>query len=462
VTVTALGLALVLTHLYRTAPFPAEAYYLTLQFVPRLERGLLLLALGVGLLVPAFLGLQRTLLGALLPSTARDPLALALDQLGRRRARERGLKVVAIGGGTGLSTLLRGLKELPVQLTAVVTVCDDGGSSGRLRRDLRIPPPGDFRQCLAALAEVEPLVTQLFEHRFATGEGLAGHSFGNVFIAALTQLTGSFERAVEESGRVLATRGRILPATLEDCTLCAELVDRATVRGESQIPAAARASGTPGMPGAIARVYLDPPDPAANPAVVRALLEADLIVLGPGSLYTSILPNLLVPDLARALSLTPAYKLYVCNVATQPGETDGYDVPDFVNALLEHFHARLGAAPETTGSAARPFGTVLLNDNLAPRLSPDWEVTRPALSEEGAADLAALGVDVLRADVVQPANPTRHDPQKLARAVLDGHAVWQRSRRQRNAQGASRYAPGGWWPLRGARPGPPVPPAVPV
>lgn len=452
VTCGALGIALIVTHLYRTAPFPSEAYYVTLQFVPRLERGLLLIGFGAAVAVIAFLGLQRSLLGALLPARPnRDPLALAADHLVRRQELARAPKVVAIGGGTGLSTLLRGLKELPVQLTGIVTVCDDGGSSGRLRRDLKVLPPGDFRQCLAALAESEPLVTELFQHRFANGEGLAGHSFGNLFIAALTEITGNFERAVEESGRVLAIRGRILPSTLEDCTLCAELTDRATVRGESRIPEAAQAAAQNDNGHAkvqqraptgeaiavaagsdavgIARVYLDPADPAANPAALRALLEADLIVLGPGSLYTSILPNLMVADLARALCWSRAHKLYVCNVATQPGETDGYDVAAHVRALLTHVRDRLGpAAGEGVNGEFRPFTHALVNDNFSPVVPPEWRVTRPTADAEAVAELANVGVQIVCADVVQMDRPTRHEPHKLASAVMDSFAACQRAR----------------------------------
>ena len=423
-----LGLALVLTHFYRTAPFPPETYYFTLQFVPRPQRGLLLLGAGAGLLVLALLGLQRSLLGALLPDAARrDPLAAAAAGLDRRRAETQGPKVVAIGSGSGLATLLRELKELPVQLTAVVSVSDDGGSSGRLRRDLGIPPPGDFRQCLAALADAEPLVRQLFEHRFDAGEGLAGHSFGDLFLAALTQLTGSFERAVEEAGRVLSIRGRILPATLEDCTLCAELSNHATIRGESRIAAAVQA----GAPGGIVRVSLDPPDPAADHVALRALLDADLIVLGPGSLYTSILPILLVPDLARALCWSPAHKIYVCNVATQPGETDACEVLSFVRAVLDHVAAPVGGATGALDAGWRPLSHVLVNDNLSPFLPPGWGVTCPELPQGDEEHLAALGVAVFRADVVRVENPTHHDPHKLARAVVECHAAWQRERSDR-------------------------------
>ncbi len=440
-TFLALGLGLILTHAYRTAPFPEPVYYLTLQFIPRLERGLLFLVAGGGLMALATVRLASTFLGLLEPHY-RGRLGEALYA---QRILSRGPRVVAIGGGTGLSTLLRGLKEHTSNITAVVTVCDDGGSSGRLRRDLRLLPPGDFRQCIAALADADPLVTRLFEHRFQDeGSDLKGHAFGNLFIAALAQITGSFEIALEESSRVLAVRGRILPSTLEDVTLCAELADHSMVRGESRIPemvagcsGASGASGGSGGSGAgetlallepassgnrIERVYLQPEHPPVYPEVVRALLDADLIVIGPGSLYTSILPNLLVDDLARALCWSRAVKLYVCNVATQPGETDRYDVADHVAAIYRHVEQRLGIRFGDQHAAPRsfvPFTHVLVNNNFRPELPEEWGVTRPA---DGAEALAALGVEVIEADVVDEARPTRHDPAKLARALLTAYA----------------------------------------
>jgi 2-phospho-L-lactate transferase/gluconeogenesis factor (CofD/UPF0052 family) len=484
-TLIALGLGLILTHLYRTAPFPSPVYYLTLQFIPRLERGLLLFGAGAALMVLSTVHLLATFLGLLVPHY-RGRVGEALYE---QRVLRRGIKVVAIGGGTGLSTLLRGMKEHTSNITAVVTVCDDGGSSGRLRRDLRLLPPGDFRQCIAALADADPLVTRLFEHRFqAAGSDLKGHSFGNLFIAALAQITGSFEHALEESSRVLAVRGRILPSTLEDVTLCAELADQSVVHGESLIPAVVSGqshqgqsghqtaghnataehdagaaprpaqsslpafgapappqtieAGTNGAAGEagplrcedgspaemtdggnpIQRVFLRPEHPAVYPEVVRSLLDADLIVIGPGSLYTSILPNLLVDDLARALCWSRAVKIYVCNVATQPGETDGYDVVDHVRAIHQHLEERL-AVPvgRTEGNRAAlvPFTHVLVNSNLQPEIPSEWGVTRPS---DGAAALAPLGIQVIEADVVDESRPTRHDPAKLARALMQAYA----------------------------------------
>ena len=246
-------------------------------------------------------------------------------------------KVVAIGGGTGLSTLLRGIKAHTPHVTAIVTVADDGGSSGRLRRELGVLPPGDFRNCIAALADDEALITQLFQYRFGQGTGLDGHSFGNLFITALAAVTGSFERAVVEAGRVLAIRGRSLPSTLDNVNLVADLRRAAPsglfrVQGESSIPKA-------GQP--IDRVFLRPDNARAYPGAVRAILNADLIVAGPGSLFTSILPNLLVDGIRQAVATSTAVKLYVCNVATQAGETDGFDLGDHVSALQRHLGRNL-------------------------------------------------------------------------------------------------------------------------
>jgi uncharacterized cofD-like protein len=310
-------------------------------------------------------------------------------------------KVVAIGGGMGLSTLLRGLKAHTPHITAIVTVADDGGSSGRLRRELGVLPPGDFRCCIAALADDEALITQLFQYRFGQGSGLNGHSFGNLFITALAEVTGSFERAILEAGRVLAVRGRILPSTLEDVTLVADLKEAPTspadahrlarVDGESQIPKA-------GFP--IERVFLRPDRVRAYPEAVRALLEADLIVAGPGSLFTSILPNLLVPDIRRAVAASPALKLYVCNVATQAGETDGFDVGQHVDALQRHVGRGL-------------FPSVLANDAVSQ--SPEY----PTVHMVALSFPSGAGYRVIAAPLADPDLPWRHDHGLLAQHVID-------------------------------------------
>lgn len=307
-------------------------------------------------------------------------------------------RVVAIGGGTGLSTLLRGLKVHTPHLTAIVTVADDGGSSGRLRRSLGVLPPGDFRNCIAALADDESLITQLFQYRFGQGNELDGHSFGNLFITALAAVTGSFEQAIAEAGRVLTIRGRILPSTLENVTLVADL------RAESALaaPGLTRVEGESAIPKAgypIERVFLQPEGVRAYPEAVRAILAADLIVAGPGSLFTSILPNLLVDDIRRAVAASPAWKLFVCNVATQPGETEGLDVGQHVAALQRHVGRGL-------------FCHVLANDNLkTSREQPQLQPVALTYPPDG-------GYQVLAADVIDPAAPWRHHSAKLAEHAL--------------------------------------------
>ncbi len=245
---------------------------------------------------------------------------------------KRGYKIVTVGGGTGLATLLRGLKKHTANLSAVVTVSDDGGSSGRLQKELGVLPPGDIRNCLVALADDEALVTDLFRYRFTEGDGLTGHSFGNLFLAAMTGITGNFDDAIKVSSRVLNIKGRVLPATLAVAQLCAKLSDGTLVEGESNISK----SNAP-----IDHVFLDPPHAEPLDEVIAAIREADAIVLGPGSLYTSIMPNLLVQRIAQEIEASNAVKIYVCNVMTQPGETVDYSASKHVEALLANAKARV-------------------------------------------------------------------------------------------------------------------------
>lgn len=241
-------------------------------------------------------------------------------------------KVVVIGGGTGLSVMLRGLKEMPLDITAIVTVADDGGSSGILRSELQIPPPGDIRNVLIALADVEPLLSEVLQYRFPNGSGLAGHSLGNLMLAAMSDIAGDFVTGVKQLGRVLAVRGRVLPASEHGVVLKAELEDGSVVVGESQIPNAGKR---------IKRVFIDEDHVKALDEAVEAIREADALVLGPGSLYTSIIPNLLVPGISQAVVESKALKIFVCNVMTQPGETDGYTVSNHVNAVNTHLGVKL-------------------------------------------------------------------------------------------------------------------------
>ncbi|BDG61668.1 gluconeogenesis factor YvcK family protein [Caldinitratiruptor microaerophilus] len=356
-----------------------------------LVAGLLALA-GVGLAAASVYGLVRSVLETLNPGERG-----MAEKFYRRRQLFRGPRVVAIGGGTGLPAVLRGLKEYTANLTAIVTVADDGGSSGRLRSEFGILPPGDIRNCLVALADTEPLMERLFQHRFEQGEGLSGHSFGNLFILAMTEATGDFYEAVRASSQVLAVRGRVIPSTLDDVRLHAELADGRVVAGESAI---ARAGG------AVRRVFLDPPDAAPVADALQAIAEADAIVLGPGSLYTSILPNLLVPGIAEAIRRSPAVKIYVCNVMTQPGETDAYTAADHVRAILAHAGQGL-------------IDWVVVNTAPVPAHVEQRYATQGARPVPvDVAEIERLGVQVVRADVADTdADLVRHHPGRLATVI---------------------------------------------
>ena len=338
----------------------------------------------------------RQWLSALVRAAGHGGDSSALQTLRGRRL-EQGYKIVAIGGGTGLSTLLRGLKRQTSNLTAVVTVSDDGGSSGRLQKELGVLPPGDIRNCLVALADDEALVTDLFRYRFSEGEGLSGHSFGNLFLAAMTGITGNFDTAVKESSRVLNTVGRVLPSTLGVVQLCAELDDGSVVAGESAIPHAARP---------IRRVFFKPERADPLDEVVAAIRDADAIVLGPGSLYTSIAPNLLVDRIADEIAASNAVKMYVCNVMTQPGETTGMTASAHVQALFEQ-------------SGKRICDFVIVNDEPPQKLVDAYAQEGQVPVELDARAMQDLGVEVVAAGVISETNTVRHDPRKLAGVVID-------------------------------------------
>ncbi|MCD6402179.1 MAG: YvcK family protein, partial [Anaerolineales bacterium] len=324
------------------------------------------------------------------------PGSVVVDTLTGYRRKERGPKIVVIGGGHGLATLLRGLKEYSYNLTAVVTVADDGGSSGRLRESLGILPPGDIRNCLAALSSDEEMMTQLFQYRFPVGNGdLEGHSFGNLFISAISEIVGSFEDAIAESGRVLAVHGKVMPATLHDVKLVADILpsnstQEVRVKGESLIPM---------TKGRIRHIWLEPNNPPAYPSVVKTILNADLIVIGPGSLYTSILPNLLVPDVLEAIRKTQALKIYVCNVATQPGETDGYTCKDHINVILEHCGDKL-------------FDLIVANNHYLSNLAENMEWVFTDLEE-------LQEYLVYQADLLDEEEPWHHSSEKISRVLID-------------------------------------------
>lgn len=317
----------------------------------------------------------------------------------RKKARmeSRRPRVVTIGGGTGLSVILRGLKEYELDLTAVVTVADDGGSSGRLRSDFAMPPPGDIRNCLVALADTEPLLERLLQYRFARGSGLDGHSFGNLFLAAMTDILGDFETAIRETSRVLAVRGQVLPAAREDVKLRAILADGTIVEGESQIPQGGQR---------IHRVELVPRDVSPLPEVLTAIHEADVIVVGPGSLYTSVLPNLLIPSVAKEIAQSKAKKVYICNVMTQPGETDNYSAAHHVEEIYRHVGVKL-------------FDYILVNGASLP--SEALEQYQAQNSYPVRVDMEALhdlGVKVIARDFVHYATYARHDSRLIAEEIV--------------------------------------------
>ncbi|MBL1210119.1 YvcK family protein [Geminocystis sp. GBBB08] len=319
---TVLGIAIwtKLTPIYRFLDFIIAILNKITNNIPSYISGPIVIILGLFLL---YWGQTRTL-GSITEVLKPNNEEELIDVLWNYRRLNRGTKVVAIGGGTGLSTLLRGIKDYSANITAIVTVADDGGSSGRIRREMGMLPPGDIRNCIASLADEEKLLTELFQYRFTSGEGLNGHSFGNLFLTALNDITGSLEGAIAASAKVLAIRGKVLPATLSDVSLWARFADGTIVEGESNIPE---------VGGKIVELGCKPPNPPATPAVIKAIQQAEYIILGPGSLYTSIIPNLLIPDIREAIAKSSAPKIYVCNIMTQKGETDGYTVSDHIRAI---------------------------------------------------------------------------------------------------------------------------------
>jgi uncharacterized cofD-like protein len=394
ITFLGVGLAIFLLNLYRTEftdpRILAILDYASLRFLPRFLRVLIFGGIGVGLVVFGIYRINRSLLRPFI-----RPGRPVVDELANYRRRERGPRIVTVGGGHGLAALLRGLKTYTRNLTAIVTVADDGGSSGRLRESYGILPPGDIRNCLAALSNDEQMLTQLFRYRFSGSDGLDGHSFGNLFLTALADITGSFEEAIAESGKVLSVGGRVLPSTLHDVKLIADMQlpnfpNEVRVEGESRIPQ---------MAGRVRHVWLEPNDAPAFPPALKAILNADLIIVGPGSLYTSLLPNLLVQDLLGALKASRALKIYVCNLATQSGETNLYSCYDHTRALEEHIGENL-------------FDIILCNDNYEGQLNAGSQWVRA--DEKTLADKRTYC-----SDLVDASKPWRHDSEKLARTLIE-------------------------------------------
>ena len=381
--ICSIGMAFLLRKFF-ALPFP--------DFLPWYLEGFLMLGVGGGFILLSMYGFYRTLIPFMARSQPIDSLA---DSIYNRWQRGRGPRIVTIGGGTGLSVLLRGLRRHTDNLTAVITVADDGGSSGRLRRELGVLPPGDFRNCLVAMSEDESLLAELFQYRFEEGDGLKGHSFGNLFIVAMANVTNGFDQALVESSRVLAVRGRVVPATSSNLQLSARFRDGSVVAGESRIAE---------RKGEIERLMIEPEEAAAHPLAVRAIMDAELVVIGPGSLYSSILPNLMVSGISEAVRNTSATVVYVCNVATQVGETGGYTLAEHVAALRRHTFE--GIADYVIGNSNPPdIGDRFEGDGVVHDGSPIRNAT------------------ILLSDLVDDSHPVRHDSDKLADAIMQIHGA---------------------------------------
>lgn len=345
---------------------------------------------------------------------SRDKNAL-IDSLYRRRKLNYGPKIVAIGGGTGLSTLLRGIKHITNNITAIVTVGDDGGSSGRLREEMGVLPPGDIRNCIAALADDADLVTKLFQYRFKTGEGLEGHSFGNLFLTALCSITGDMVNAVKESSRVLSIRGQVLPSTLDDMRLAAEMEDGSIVNGESMIPEAA---------GKIKRLFTIPENCKPLDEAINAIKNADLIILGPGSLYTSVIPNLLIKEIAQEVAAANAKKIYICNIMTQPGETDNYSAADHLKALITH------------AGSNKIVEAVLVNDSLPKTLADKYNAANSFPVKVDEDEIKKLGISIVSRKLIEDSKEgyVRHSSNRLSRAIY----YWYRKNNKNSKRKADK------------------------
>ncbi len=350
---------------------------------------------GIIILILGIKRMMRSFIAAFMPASKATEI---FDIIYQNKQLSRGPKIVVIGGGTGLAVLLSGLKQFTTNLAAIVTVADDGGSSGRIRKEFGMLPPGDIRNCLVALADAPTLMRDLFQFRFDTNSELSGHSFGNLFITVMTQLTGDFEKAIKETSKVLALRGQVIPSTLNKVVLVAEHKDGSTTVGENKIPKSHLS---------ISRVYLNPALSSATPDAIKAIKEAQIIVLGPGSLYTSIIPNLLIKDITEAILASEALKVYVCNAMTQPGETDGYSASEHIKVLTAHSHPRImdycivntGEVPQSTLKRYAEQGSYLVVND------------RKKIEE--------LGYRVIEDDFgIIEDGVIRHDADKLAKIIL--------------------------------------------
>lgn len=393
--------------------FNMRPVYFTMEFIryiaekaPSSAVGAVVVAIGALIFFKAW---QKTNLSILDLENGREKGSI-LESLYRRRKLNRGPKIVAIGGGTGLSMLLKGVKKITNNITAIVTVGDDGGSSGRLREEMGVLPPGDIRNCIAALADDEDLVTKLFQYRFKSGEGLEGHSFGNLFLTALVSITGDMVSAVKESSNVLSIRGRVLPSTLDDMKLVAEMEDGRIIKGESNIPEAG---------GKIKRLFTDPENCRPLEDVILAIKDADLIILGPGSLYTSVIPNLLIKEIAEEIANSQAKKIYVCNIMTQPGETDNYSVSSHISAIMEH------------AGSQNIMDAVLINNNLPANLAEKYKQANSFPVTLDVDNTKQLGVRIVSKKLIEESKEgfVRHSSNRVARAVYHWYRKQQQSER---------------------------------
>ncbi len=381
------------------AIFAAEKYAIVSIFgIVIIICGIVLIVLGVGKMIVSLITL-------FLPRHERE----LVDILYQRRYLERGPKIVALGGGHGLSNLLLGLKEYTSNITAIVTVADSGGSSGRLREEFNIIAPGDIRNCLVALADAPALMGELFQFRFSKESQLQGHNFGNLFLTAMFQVTGGdFEKAVEECSHVLAIRGKVIPSTIANVHLVAEYMDGSRTEGEAKIPK---------LDAQIKRLFLTPEDCAPTAQALEAIADSDIIVLGPGSLYTSIIPNLIINGMTSAIAQSTAFKIYVCNVMTQPGETDRFKASDHARVIVEHTNKSI-------------IDACIINDADVPK-GPlgRYEIEHSYPVEPDIDVIKDMGYKVFATDLLSIKDYVRHDSEKLTRAlikVIETHRVIKR------------------------------------
>ena len=357
--------------------------------------GSLVVLFGTALVAVSIRKIIKSVVTVLLPQREGE----LVNIMYQKRYLERGPRIVAIGGGSGLSVLLHGLKEITSNITAIVTVADDGGSSGRLRSQFNMLPPGDIRNCLVALADAEPMMSDLFQFRFEEEAGeLAGHSFGNLFILAMLKVTGDFEKAIKASSKILAIRGHVIPSTLKKVTLVAIHRDGTRTEGETNISKVSHS---------IERLHLKPEGCSATEDALQAIQNAECIVIGPGSLYTSILPNLLIEDLSDAIARSSVPKIYICNVMTQPHETDRFTAFDHVNTIISH------ARPDILSHVIVNVGRIL------PSSLKKYEKGEAFPVDPDVARIRALGYEVVESDIQNSVDMIRHNPRKLSKLIAD-------------------------------------------